>query len=99
MIERIVLLQLAEELRTDRDRREVASHSRDVLAGLPGVEEVDVAVAADDPTRERWDLVLRVRFASADDIEVYRVDPDHRRYVDEYLRPRLSCIEAYNFEG
>ncbi len=98
MIQRIVLLELKPDAADSEGRREVADHSRAVLTALPGVLSVAVGVAADETTASSWHLSLVLTFASADDLEPYRVHPDHRAYVDEYLRPRLAAIEAFNFE-
>ena len=38
------------------------------------------------------------RYISMADIEPYRVHPDHRAYVDEFLKPRMEIIKAWNFE-
>jgi hypothetical protein len=94
MIERIVLVKL----NPDRAVDEVADHSLEVLRALPGVRDVHVGVAADDRSSEAWDLSLVLRFESLDDVETYRVHPDHRGYVEEYLKPRMQVIKAWNFE-
>ncbi len=99
MITRIVLLKLAEPVRTPDGRHDVAAHSRVVLERLPGVTGVEVATAADDATADSWDVALTIRFGSLDHVEPYRVHPDHRTYVDEYLRPRCAELAAFNFEG
>ena len=98
MIQRIVLLKLNDDLATDEVRQEVAAHSRSVLEALPGVRSVQVGVAADPATEEGCDVSLVLHFDTVADLEPYRVHPDHRAYVDEYLAPRLAAIEAFNFE-
>jgi hypothetical protein len=99
MIERIVLFKLKGEHANDAERRRVAEHSREVLAAIPGVESVSVGVPADPSAEKSWDLSLVVRFASLDAVEPYRVHPAHRRYVDEYMRPRMEVVKAWNFES
>jgi hypothetical protein len=98
MIERIVLLQMTEECASKEVLEEVAEHSRRVLPALPGVLECHVGLAADERTAAGWHVVLVLRFASADDIPPYAVHPDHRSYVDDFLRPKLASIAAFNFE-
>jgi hypothetical protein len=98
MIERIVLLKLSQDFATPHARHAVAEHSRQVLPRLPGVLEAHVGVAADDRTVATWDLSLVLRFDSIDDIPPYAAHPDHRAYVDQYLRPKLESLVAYNFE-
>ena len=98
MIERIVLLQLKEELVSPELLEEIADRSRKVLPALPGVLDVHVGLAADERTSAGWHISIVLRFASAEDIPPYAAHPDHRAYVDEFLRPKLESIEAYNFE-
>ena len=96
MIERIVLVKLSEA--AVAESRAVADHSRGVLRSLPGVLAVDVGRPADEPTAANWDLAMVLRFETLDDVEAYRIHPDHRAYVDEFLAPRMKVIKAWNFE-
>ena len=98
MIERIVLLQLKDGQTSPEILVEVAERSREVLPKLPGVLDVRVGVPADERTAASWHVSLVLRFASAEDIPPYVAHPDHRAYVDEYLRPKIESIAAHNFE-
>ena len=98
MIQRIVLLKLDEEHATDSGRVSFAAHSREVLTALPGVLRVDGGIPADASSGENWDISLVLKFASVDDLEPFRVHPDHRSYVDAYLKPKLALIKAWSFE-
>jgi hypothetical protein len=98
MIERIVLLQMREEFTSEDALAEVAERSREVLPKLPGVLDCHVGLAADERTAADWHVALVLRFASTEDIPPYSVHPDHRAYVDDYLRPKLASIAAHNFE-
>ncbi|MFW6049901.1 MAG: Dabb family protein [Myxococcota bacterium] len=98
MIERIVLFKLKDEHATEAGRREVAEHSRRVLARLDRVVGLSVGVPADDASEKSWDVSIVVRFRSMDDVRAYLVDPAHRRYVDEYMKPRMEVVKAWNFE-
>ena len=98
MIERIVLLKVRQEAANRQSVAEVAEHSRQVLRALPGVLDVHVGTAADGRTAEGWHLALVLRFASLEDIPPYADHPDHRAYVDDYLKPRIEALTAYNFE-
>jgi hypothetical protein len=98
MIERVVLLKLARDYASPETCQEVAEHSRRVLPALPGVLEAHVGVAADERTAASWDLSLVLRFASMDDLPPYAAHHDHRQYVDQYLKPKLESLTAYNFE-
>ena len=98
MIERIVLLRLTDEHASPESLREVVEHSMQVLPGLPGVLACHVGLASDERTFDDWHVSLVLRFASADDIPPYAVHPAHRAYVDQFLRPKLESIAAFNFE-
>jgi hypothetical protein len=98
MIERIVLLQMTDRYSSEDALIEVAEHSRAVLHELPGVLECHMGIAADEKTATDWHVSLVLRFESADDIPPYAAHPDHRAFVDQYLRPRIDSIAAFNFE-
>jgi hypothetical protein len=97
MIERIVLFKLKPEHANPQSRKEVAAHSRKVLATVPGVESVSVGVPADADAEKSWDLSVIVRFASLEAVEPYRDHPVHRQYVDEYMTPRMEVRKSWNF--
>lgn len=97
MIERHVYIKLNDEHSNPTERAAVVERSRG-LSALPGVVDVTVGVPVDDGSRTAWDVAIRLRFESIDAIEPYRVHPEHRRYVDEFLKPRLAVITAWNFE-
>jgi len=97
MIERIVLLKLKRTYSTPQAVREIIDHSIEVLSALPGVRHVHAGEAADEPTSSDWDMSLVLHFDSVEDVEPYRVHPDHRSYVDQYLIPRIETIRAISF--
>ena len=94
-IDRYVFVRLNKEHAAERE--EVAAHTARILATLPGVVQVTTGTPADEHADAAWDVSIVVRFASIDDVEPYRVHPEHRRYVDEYLAPRMDVIKAWNF--
>ena len=98
MIKRIVMLKLGEALATREARAEVTATSLEVLRNLPGVVRVEVGAAADAQSASAWDVCLLLEFESLQDLEPFRVDPEHRTYVDDYLRPKLKALAAWNFE-
>ena len=97
MIQRIVLLKLEGSFTTAETRAEIAAYSRRVLLALPQVVAVNVGTPADEASAGSWDISLVLHFASTDDLEPFREHPDHRAYVDDYLKPKLTCIKAWNF--
>lgn len=96
MIERHVYIRLKPEHKSERAA--MAESGQRALARIPGVINVLAGTPADEHADHAWDFCLTLRFASTADVEAYRVHPDHRRYVDEDLAPRLQVIKAWNFE-
>lgn len=97
MIERYHFLKLRPEYATPAGRDEVVTRCMAVLPGLPGVRSVVVGAPADDESADAWDVSIVVRFATLDDVAPYRADPGHRRFVDEFLAPRVEFKKAWNF--
>ena len=97
MIERIVLIKLVDAHATPDGRAEVVRRTRDALPGLPGVRAVTVGIPTDEERESRWDICIRVRFTDIEDVEPYLLNPDHRAYVDDFLKPRMEVIKAWNF--
>jgi hypothetical protein len=97
MIERYVFIKLNAEYASEHGRRAVVDRTR-ALAALPGVLELRVGVPTEAAGSKSWDVSIAVRFADVAAFERYRLDPDHRAYVDEFLAPRLEVIKAWNFE-
>jgi hypothetical protein len=98
MIERIVLIKLHDEHASPGARAEVAAHTRAVLPTVPGLGAVSVSTPADEKSAGSWDLSIVAHFDKLDDIAPYLAHPIHREYVDDFLRPKMACIKAWNFE-
>ena len=98
MIRRIVLLRLSEPFQNPTERETVAETTRAVIPGLPRVRAVYVGLPADERTEGEWDICIEVCFDTMDDVPVYIADPTHRDYVDEFLKPRLAALKAWNFD-
>lgn len=97
-VERIVLIKLNDAAATAEMRREVAEETRRVFPTIPGVVSIQVSQAASTDLAS-WDLCLKVGFRSVDDVPGYRSHPIHVAYVDEYLKPKLDCLKAWNFSA
>jgi hypothetical protein len=98
MIERIHLVKLKTEHATARGRREIIDRALAVLPAVPGVRGVTAGAPADADAAQSWDLLIVVRFDSLGDVDPYRVHPEHRRFVDEFLSPRTDVKKGWNFE-
>lgn len=98
MIERIVLFKLTGPYANPEQRHAVAEHTRNVLSTVPGVRHLSVGVPVDDAAAKSWDLSIVVRFDTLDAFHEYRVHPTHREYVDDYMKPKMEVVKAWNFE-
>jgi hypothetical protein len=98
VIERVVLIKLKPAFATDEHRAEIAATTTTTLPEAEGVRALRIGTPADGRTRRDWDLCLQVVLDDVDAVERYRVDPVHRAYADEYLKPMMQKIHVFNFE-
>jgi hypothetical protein len=98
MIQRTVVMRFQHEHATPQALAGIVEHSRQVLWSIPMVTTVSIGVAADDATREQWHFQLCLSFEDLTQVEAFRINPQHRSWVDTYLRPKLEAIAAWNFE-
>jgi hypothetical protein len=94
--QRIVLIKLKEAAATESGRRAIAEETRRVFPTIPGVQSIDV-MESGVGDRASWDLCLKVGFHRLEDVPAYRVHPIHVAYVDDFLKPQLECLKAWNF--
>ena len=98
MIERIVLIKLHEPYANDQGRQEVIAESKRVLPSIEGVKSLRCGGPAEEKTAGSWDIHLSLFFNCMDCVTTYINDPEHRAYVDTFLKDRMSFIKAWNFE-
>ncbi len=94
--ERLVLIKLDSGAATDAGRKAVAEETRRVFPTIPGVRSITV-MEVGEGDQASWDLCLKVGFDSLDDVPAYRVHPIHVEYVEQFLKPQLDCLKAWNF--
>lgn len=97
-IERYHFFKLKQAYATPEGRAETRDRLLAVLPGLPGVRGVVAGIPADDEALAAWDVSLIVRFDDLAAAAAYRADPGHRRFVDEFMAPRLEVKKSWNFE-
>lgn len=97
-IERHVYIKLEDAHANEAGRAAVVQETLRVLPGVAGVRGVRVGTPADARSEASWDLFIIVSFDAVEDIEPYIQDGAHRAYVDDFLKPRLACLKAWNFE-
>jgi len=99
MFTRTVLVKLTDEWSSPEGRAAVADHSQNTLSTIPGVVSATALVPADKASLDSWDLMLQIGFASLDDIEPYRVHPDHLAFLNDYLSPKAEIKKVWNWAG
>jgi len=98
MFHRIILLKLNNAYATDEGRSDMGLHSRRVLSDLNGVHSVRIGFPADPASARSWDVSITLHFSSNDDFQSCLADPDYDYFFEEWLKPRISFIKAWNFK-
>ncbi len=98
MFQRFVFIKLKAEWTNADGCREVIESARKVLPTIPGVQECYAGQPADAEAAKGWDLCLMLRFATLEDIERYRIHPDHQAFLENVLAPRVEAKRVWNFD-
>ena len=88
MIQRIVLMNIKEDA-----IEKVIEKSKQVLPSIPQVRALQVGTLEDDSD---FNLALIILFENREDVKTFSPHPVHRDYVDNFLKPKLKDIKAYN---
>ncbi len=91
MIERIVLINIKNDVSLDN----VFQETKKVIPILPGVISFKMGKVLNN---ENYNFYLSMTFDSLKDIEKFSPHPKHRDYVDNFLKPKMMDIVAYNVE-
>ncbi|MEA1986176.1 MAG: Dabb family protein [Candidatus Marinimicrobia bacterium] len=89
MIERIVLIKIKDESQVDN----VIQKTKEVIAILPGVKSFKTGKVLNN---DNYNFGLSMTFDSMEDVEKFSPHPKHREFVDDFLKPLMSGIVAYN---
>lgn len=100
MIRHVCMFEFLEEAQ-GRSRAENVAITRSMLEALPEkiewIRASTVATNADGAPDGNWDLVLITDFDSLEDLERYRVHPDHGA-VGQFMRPVRKSRACVDFE-
>ena len=88
MIQRIVLLQIKNDQMDN-----VIKESKKIIPNLPKVKSLQVGRLDND---SNFNLALIILFDNLQDIAEFSPNPIHRDYVDNFLKPKIERIKAYN---
>ena len=97
MFTRNVFMKFKEDFQSEAEVFKVQEETTQVFEKLSMVRDFRIELPADEKSKIAWDLSLTVRFETLDDIDRYSSDESHRSYVDDFLKPRLEVIKAWNF--
>ena len=76
----------------------ISSETIRVFEQIKSIQSFEVLKLADAVAKKAWDLNLIVNFDSLEDIETYKNNTDHRKYVDDFLKDKVEVMKAWNFE-
>ncbi|MBN4049807.1 Dabb family protein [bacterium AH-315-M10] len=94
MIQRVVLIWFADGVEQE-ERQTLARTAAEILGSIELVRRVEVGLQVD--IEAGFDMSIVLLFHSLEDIQRYIPHPEHRRLVDEILRPRIGGLKMYNF--
>ena len=56
-----------------------------------------VGAPADGHSTAAWDLCIQLHFETIKAATEHMNHPTHRTYIDEYLKPKMVVLKAWNF--
>lgn len=92
------MVKLKPQYTDDESKQQIVQQTLETLKDAHGVRGLEVGTPGDARTRREWDLCILVRFATIEDVEIYRTDQVHRAYADVFLKPLRTSIRVWNFE-
>ena len=95
MICHLVLYQMKPEL-SEASQTELVRLALEHLAVLPGVKNLRAGKSIKGPEKG-YSVALTMDFADEAALEVYRVHPDHQKFVKEIAGPMVSDILRFDF--
>ena len=99
VVRRYIFVKLKPEYASGLKIVQLVKAAREVLPAAYGVQGLHVGRAADEPTRDKWDLCLTLEFVSDVDLDRSSRDPVTRAFLTSYLTPRSEDIWTAVFEG
>jgi len=91
MIQRMVFMKI----NSTADINEIVQATKASLPVIPGVKSVQTGQIHQSA---EFDLGLLITFDNSRDVKNFGDHPQHRQYVDDFLKSRITKIKAYNIE-
>lgn len=95
---RQIFFKFKEKFQTNESTKQILEETSRVFGLIDPIHKFETLTPADAEAKKAWDLNLVVYFKSLPDIEDYKIHPEHRQYVDEFLQGKIEVIKAWNFE-
>ena len=90
MIQRVVLFNTESSI----NKKLVIKRTKEVLPPIPGVKSLQIGKI----TNDNYNFGLIILFEDRGALDNFSSHPDHRDYVDNFLKPKINDIVAYNIE-
>jgi hypothetical protein len=97
MVRGYLFIKLKEEYRQGLPFVQMLKTADTALRAAYGVQDISVARAADDRTREDYDLCITLVFVSGVDRERSLRDPVTTAFMDNFLKTRAEKVWAATF--
>jgi Stress responsive A/B Barrel Domain len=84
--------------KTPADENRLVEEARNRLSKLRGVKNLRAGTSITGAV-EGYSAALVMEFADRAELEAYRLDADHQRFVKEVAEPLVEEIWRFDFEG
>ena len=99
VVRRYIFAKLKTEHATGLKRVQLLQTAKEVLHAAYGVQGLHIGYAADDDTRQAWDLCITMEYVSNVDLERSSKDAVTRAFLKSFLGPRAEAVWSASFEG
>ncbi len=99
MVRRYIFVKLEPEYVAGLKAIRLLETAKEVLRAAYGVQALHIGHAADDATKQQWDLCFTLEFVSNVDLERSSKDAVTRTFLTSFLQPRAQSVWSVTFEG
>jgi hypothetical protein len=100
MVSHLVVIWVTDP--TEEKAEIVLNAANRLLKDIPGVHAFHAGLMypTDRPVVDKtYQVALNMQFDSMDALAVYQSHPQHVDFVENFLKPNLSQLRVYDFEG
>jgi len=99
VVRRYIFAKLNPEHATGLKLVKLLGTAKDVLHAAYGVQGLHIGHAADEATKQSWDICFTLEFASHVDMQRCSQDAVVRTFLKSFLGPRTQAVSTAVFEG